>query len=60
MAHRRAFLEGVWIKGTQVESGIETQAYCEQHPAEVECTRPPTYAERDISDAIDDSDGHGP
>ena len=60
IAHRREFLSGVWLKGTQVESGVETKAYCEQHPGEVECSRPPTYAERDISEAIDEGDEKGP
>ena len=59
IAHRREFLAGVWLKGTQVESGMEVRAYCEQHPGEVECSRPPTVAERDISEVIDtEPEGH--
>jgi hypothetical protein len=59
--HRRRFLSEVWIKSTQVEAGVEYQAYCEQHPGEVECERPPTVSERDISEAIDDgTDGGEP
>jgi hypothetical protein len=60
IAHRREFLAGVWIKGTQVASGVEVQAYCEQHPGEVECSRPPTVAERDVSEAIDTGSEVGP
>jgi hypothetical protein len=52
IAHRREWLDGVYYKSQQVGWEKAAQAYCEQHPGDVECDRPPLAMERELADVI--------
>ena len=54
LSHRRVWLDGVYYKSQQVGWDQAARAYCEQHPGDVECDRPPLAMERELSDVIVD------
>lgn len=54
MAHRRAYLDALEKKAGEVGWDKAPQIYCGLHPDEVECHRPPTAVEQDLSDLIVD------
>ena len=61
IAHRHAYLRAVEQKGNEVGLDKAAQAYCELHPTEVECARPPAVVEQNLSDLIvDDPTGPPP
>ncbi|MBS2030505.1 MAG: hypothetical protein JST54_21565 [Deltaproteobacteria bacterium] len=55
IAHRRTYLAEVEKKSNEVGLEHGAQAYCELHPTEIECRRPPTAVERDLADLIQNS-----
>jgi hypothetical protein len=55
--HRRSYLLALEQEANQVGWASAPHDYCQLHPDEVECRRPPTAVEQDVDDLVVDPNG---